>query len=71
MYDCIIQGAVFGILLLQSSIELPLLKRMSNVPTHCNLSNLNLTQNEEYALLDLRVVEEFTQNKVSVWMHFS
>ena len=31
-------------------LELTLLVRMSNVQTHCNL---NLTQNEEYALLDL------------------
>ena len=79
MYNCIgnvlltsIQGAVFGILLiLLRCLELILLVRMSNVQTHCNLSNLNLTQNEEYALLDLWVVEQFTQNKGSVWMHFS
>lgn len=52
-------------------LELTLLVRMSNVQMHCKLSNLNLTQNEEYALLDLWVGEQFTQNKGSVWMHFS
>ena len=52
-------------------LELTLLLRMSNVQMHCSLSNLNLTQNEECALLNLSVVEQFTQNKGSVWMHFS
>ena len=64
MYNCIgnlsltsIQGAVFGILssnnlssILLRCLELTLLVRMSNVQIHCNL---NLTQNEEYVLLDL------------------
>ena len=71
-----IQGAVFGILSLLSSIllnylELYLLRKMSNVKRHCNLSNLDFTLNEEYALLELWVVQQFTQNKGSVWMHFS
>ena len=44
---------------------------MSNVKRHCNLSNLDFTLNEEYALLELWVVQQFTQNKGSVWMHFS
>ena len=53
-----IQGAGFGILSLLSSIllrylELYLLRKMSNVKRHCNLSNLNFTLNEEYALLKL------------------
>ena len=53
-----IQEAVFGILSLLSSIllrylELYLLRKMSNVKRHCNLSNLDFTLNEEYALLEL------------------
>ena len=49
---------VFGILLLLSSIllkclELYLLRKMSNVKRHCNLSSLYFTLNEEYALLEL------------------
>ena len=48
----------FGILSLLSSIllrclELYLLRKMSNVKRHCNLSNLDFTRNEEYALLEL------------------
>ena len=53
-----IQGAVFGILSLLSSIllkylELYLLRKMSNVKRHCNLNNPDFTLNEEYALLEL------------------
>ena len=53
-----IQGVVFGILSLLSSVllrylELYLLRKMSNVKRHCHLSNLDFTLNEEYPLLEL------------------